>query len=88
MVDTEYPISCELEFLYETPYEVEVTLSALTPEISEEKTRRGKINLYSDGNKLKIEFKAKDLTVLRSMINTYTRWVNIIEKTKMIKEVK
>ncbi len=88
MVETEYPIYCELEFLYETPYEVEVTLSALTPEVNEEKTRRGRVQFHSEGNKLKIEFKAKDLTVLRSMINTYTRWINIIEKTKMIKEVK
>ncbi|MEM2109847.1 MAG: KEOPS complex subunit Pcc1 [Candidatus Odinarchaeota archaeon] len=82
---TDYPISCELEFFYEDPYEVEVTLSALSPETGEEKSRRGTVKLERDGNSLRIKFQAKDLTVLRSMINTYTRWINIIEKTKLIK---
>lgn len=80
----DYPISCELIFTYEDPYEAEISFRSLNPEIKMAKSVRSNIQLAREGNILKIHVKAKDLTVLRSMINTYIRWVSVIEKTKRI----
>jgi len=58
-----------------------IVMKALRPETQNSPTRRSEVEIGLDGRKILLHFKAKDTTALRASINSYTRWVKLIENT-------
>ncbi|MFB0504644.1 MAG: KEOPS complex subunit Pcc1 [Candidatus Bathyarchaeia archaeon] len=58
-----------------------VVLKALKPETETSPTRRSRVGIELDGRRILLRFEAKDTTALRASINSYTRWVKLIEET-------
>jgi len=56
-----------------------VVLDALKPETKESPRQRVRVDVKRDGRNLRLLFEAKDTTALRASINSYTRWVMVIE---------
>ncbi len=56
-----------------------IVLNALKPETKESPTQRARVDVKRDGQKLTLLFEAKDTTALRASINSYARWVMVIE---------
>jgi tRNA threonylcarbamoyladenosine modification (KEOPS) complex Pcc1 subunit len=79
-----YKIYTELVFQYENIQESEMIERVLKPEGIEDVGPRSKVNIDRIENMIIIKISAKDLTVLRSIINTYIRWITIIEKIKKL----
>jgi len=65
----------------EFPSEKRATIvcDALRPETETSPTQRSKVEVKREGRNLIFSFKAKDTTALRASINSYTRWVMVIE---------
>lgn len=58
---------------------LEMVLKALKPETEmHPSTRRSKINVSSRQNSLILNFEAKDTSSLRASINSYMRWIMLI----------
>jgi len=55
-------------------------LDALKPETETSPTRRAKVDVRREGRSLTFFFKAKDTTALRASVNSYARWVMVIEE--------
>ncbi|MHA1408976.1 MAG: KEOPS complex subunit Pcc1 [Candidatus Odinarchaeia archaeon] len=83
-----YKIKSSLVFEYANENEAALTKKVLEPEIKEDINARSILQLLHEQNTLIIRINAKDLTVLRSIINTYIRWVNVVERIKNLKEAK
>jgi tRNA threonylcarbamoyladenosine modification (KEOPS) complex Pcc1 subunit len=84
MIKMNYKIYTELVFQYENIQESEMIERVLKPEGIEDVGPRSKVNIDRIENMIIIKISAKDLTVLRSIINTYIRWITIIEKIKKL----
>jgi tRNA threonylcarbamoyladenosine modification (KEOPS) complex Pcc1 subunit len=67
--------------------QIKVVLEALKPETKTPATRRSKVQIKSEGNKLTLNFKAKDTSALRAAINSYLRQVNmLVDLLKLVEE--
>ena len=64
-----------------TERQARVVLKALKPETETSPTPRSRVEIKLDGRKILLRFEAKDTTALRASINSYTRWVRLIEDT-------
>jgi KEOPS complex subunit Pcc1 len=71
---TSYPHSAEIEV--ETP-NAERVYWILHPEVNEEISERSTVELFYEGNKLRILIKSRDLVSLRASFNTWGRLLNI-----------
>lgn len=56
-----------------------IVLGALKPETETSPTQRSKVKIECDGRVIVLHFKAKDTTALRASMNSYTRWVMLVE---------
>ena len=59
--------------------QLKVVLEALKPETRTPPTRRSKVQMKSEGNRLTLDFKARDTSALRAAINSYLRWILLIK---------
>jgi len=64
-----------------TERQAKVMLKALKPETETSPARRSRVGIELDGRRILLRFQAKDTTALRASINSYTRWVKLIEET-------
>jgi tRNA threonylcarbamoyladenosine modification (KEOPS) complex Pcc1 subunit len=60
--------------------QLKVVLEALKPETRTPPTRRSKVQMKGEGNRLTLDFKARDTSALRAAINSYLRWI-LLTKT-------
>lgn len=58
-----------------------IVLEALKPETKTSPTQRSNVEIRRDGRMILLHFKARDTTALRASINSYTRWVMLVEDT-------
>ncbi len=70
-------VKAEFEMEFENPWEAEVILKSLEPEITSAPSQRSSTNLKLVNNILKMEIDAADLTSLRAAINSYLRWIRL-----------
>jgi len=56
-----------------------IVLNALKPETETSPAQRSRVNVKLEGRNLVFSFRAKDTTALRGSINSYTRWVMMID---------
>ena len=70
-------VKAEFEMEFENPWEAEVILKSLEPEIASAPSQRSSTNLKLVNNKLKMEIDAADVTSLRAAINSYLRWIRL-----------
>jgi KEOPS complex subunit Pcc1 len=70
-------VKAEFEIEFENPWEAEVILKSLEPEIASAPSQRSSTNLKLVNNKLKMEIDAADVTSLRAAINSYLRWIRL-----------
>ena len=76
-------IRAEAAIRIELPSEeqAKIVMRALRPEIESSPTRRSEVEIGLDGRKVLLRFKAEDTTALRASVNSYIRWVKLIEDT-------
>ncbi|MEM3011105.1 MAG: KEOPS complex subunit Pcc1 [Candidatus Bathyarchaeia archaeon] len=55
-----------------------IVLEALKPESRQTLTRRFKVKVEGKGKELTMRFEARDSSALRASINSYLRWVSLI----------
>lgn len=60
--------------------QLKVVLEALKPETTSPSTRRSKVQMKGEGNSLTLNFKARDTSALRAVVNSYLRWI-LLTKT-------
>jgi KEOPS complex subunit Pcc1 len=70
-------VKAEFEMEFENPWEAEVILKSLEPEIASAPSQRSSTNLKLVNNILKMEIDAADVTSLRAAINSYLRWIRL-----------
>ena len=68
-------VKAEFEMEFENPWEAEVILKSLEPEIASAPSQRSSTNLKQMNNILKMEIYATDVTSLRAAINSYIRLI-------------
>lgn len=75
-------IEAEATVRIELPSEgrARIVLGALKPETEISPTQRSRVKIERDGRVIVLHFKAKDTTALRASINSYTRWVMLVEE--------
>lgn len=56
-----------------------IVLDALKPETATSPTQRSRVEVKREGRNVIFYFKARDTTALRASINSYTRWVMVID---------
>jgi KEOPS complex subunit Pcc1 len=61
--------------------QAKIVMRALRPEAESSPTRRSEVEIGLDGRKILLHFKAEDTTALRASVNSYTRWVKLIQDT-------
>ena len=68
---------------------LETVLKALKPEVERHQfMRRSKVNVSSKQNSLILNFEAEDTSALRATINSYLRWIMLINDSfQAIKEL-
>ena len=59
-------------------------LDALLPETRRPATSRSKVSIATQGERLILRIMAKDTSALRATINSYLRWVALIQDTYLV----
>jgi len=80
--DLQERIQATINLFFESPHEKNVAYLALKPET--EFTREDRIRLKiieKDDNTLMLDISTSDLTSFRAVVNSYFRWLKIIEDT-------
>lgn len=67
---------------FPSPEDAEAAYVALKPEVGT--ARRFRASLSVDGNKLILDVDADDLSALRAALNSYLRWIALIEKLQKV----
>jgi len=55
-----------------------IVLQALKPEIKTIPARRSSVRIEGEGRILTLNFEAKDTTALRASVNSYLRWIALV----------
>jgi tRNA threonylcarbamoyladenosine modification (KEOPS) complex Pcc1 subunit len=63
---------------------LEVVLSALQPETKTPPSFRSRVKVEGVGTTLTLSFEASDTSALRAALNSYLRWVNIINDSCLV----
>ena len=67
--------------------QLKVVLDALKPETQTPSTRRSKVQMKGEGNRLTLDFGARDTSALRAAVNSYLRQtMMVISVLKSIEE--
>ena len=61
--------------------ETAIIYEALKPETESSPTPRSKVRIERDGRLLTLTFKASDTTALRAAVNSYLRWIMLVDDT-------
>ena len=68
--------------------EAEIVYRAIRPETLSSPTQRSRAEIIFDENTLILMIEASDTTALRAAINSYLRWIMLIDETyKMLKSL-
>ena len=66
---------------------LETVLKALKPETERHQfMRRSKVNVRSEQNSLILNFEAEDTSALRAAINSYLRWIKLMNDSFLVIE--
>jgi len=60
---------------------LKIVLKALKPETKVSLARRSRAQIRSEGKRLELSFEATDTSALRAMMNSYLRWIMLINDT-------
>lgn len=60
---------------------MKIVLHALRPETRISSTGRSKVHVEGEGKRLTLIFKARDTSALRAALNSYLRWIVVINDT-------
>jgi KEOPS complex subunit Pcc1 len=63
-----------------------IVLRALEPETKTMPTTRSGVKIEGDGKSLTIRFEARDTSALRASINSYLRWISLINSVRSVLE--
>jgi KEOPS complex subunit Pcc1 len=66
--------------------QLHVVLNALKPETETSSTPRSRVNLKTEGQRLILEFSAKDTSALRAAMNSYLRLISVAMKLQKFME--
>ena len=55
-----------------------IVIQALKPETKTTPTQRSKVRIGGKGRRLTLSFEAKDTTALRASVNSYLRWIVLV----------
>jgi len=65
---------------------LQTVLDALRPETRVSSTRRSKVQVEGKGNRLTLIFEAGDTSALRAALNSYLRWIAVINDAYSVME--
>lgn len=57
-----------------------IVIQALKPETKTTPTHRSKLRIEGEGRSLTLKFEAKDTTALRASVNSYLRWIALVNE--------
>jgi len=60
---------------------LKIVFKALEPETKVSLARRSRAQIKSEGKRLKLIFEAADTSALRATVNSYLRWIALINDT-------
>jgi len=63
-----------------------ILLKALEPETRSAPTFRSRVQLTSEGSTLTLNFTARDTSALRASINSYLRWIALVNDACLVLE--
>lgn len=58
-----------------------ILMDALRPETSQSATSRSKVSIEAQGRRLTLRIMAKDTSAFRATINSYLRWIALVQDT-------
>ena len=65
---------------------LKIVLEALGPETRISPTNRSKVDAKGEGNRLTLLFEARDTSALRAALNSYLRWIIVINDACSVME--
>ena len=57
-----------------------IVIQALKPETKTTHTYRSRVRIEGEGRSLTLKFEAKDTTALRASVNSYLRWIALVNE--------
>ncbi len=63
---------------------LEIVLSALQPETRTPPSFRSRVKVEGVGTTLTLSFEASDTSALRAAVNSYLRWINLINDSCLV----
>lgn len=63
---------------------LEIMLSALQPETRTPPSFRSRVKVEGVGTVLTLSFEASDISALRAAVNSYLRWINLINDSCLV----
>ncbi len=63
---------------------LEIVLSALRPETKTPPSFRSRVKVEGVGTTLTLSFEASDTSALRAAVNSYLRWVNLVNDSCLV----
>jgi len=63
---------------------LEIVLGALQPETKTPASFRSRVKVESVGTTLTLSFEASDISALRAAVNSYLRWVNLVNDSCLV----
>jgi tRNA threonylcarbamoyladenosine modification (KEOPS) complex Pcc1 subunit len=71
---------------FQSKNHLDVVLRALKPETEKPLTSRSRVQLGGEGKVLTLVFEARDTSALRAVINSYLRWIALVNDTWSVME--
>jgi len=75
-----------VRLMFPSERNLEIVLKALKPETKSSPTPRSKVWVERRGNSLILRFEARDTVALRAAMNSYLRWISLINETCSVLE--
>jgi tRNA threonylcarbamoyladenosine modification (KEOPS) complex Pcc1 subunit len=63
---------------------LKIVLSALQPETKTPPSFRSKVKVEGAGTTLTLSFEASDTSALRAALNSYLRWINVVNDSCLV----
>ncbi len=80
-------MKCTVTVPFRSSHEVEAVMTALRPEVESAPSKRSTVRLEGEGRRVTLTVEASDVNGLRAAVNSYLRWLILMERMLKVTEM-
>ncbi len=80
-------MKCTVTVPFRSSHEAEAVMTALRPEVESAPSKRSTVRLEGEGRRVTLTVEAPDVNGLRAAINSYLRWLILMERMLKVTEM-